>query len=336
MAKSDRCPCRQRRKYAAPLCTALAMLLALLCGCAGNTGSADGTGWTALPDRQTTVSADDQTQLEFISDVHLSGSNDDAAGHLEIELDDISEQAPESDALCIVGDGVNTASQAQYNQLTSAFADHGLSTSKGNLFVAMGNHEVANASASGGYEALWQRFSSNWGYTSNYHDEVKGNVHLIALASDQAPSAWTCASFSATELSWLDGLLAQDEAAGRLSVVCCHQPMKDTVYETRAGQTWENGIDDADALRAVLDKYRDVLFVAGHSHLTLTAPDCIYQENDRGPIYIRDGASAYLRDSDGTGGTCQGLFVTVDDNWITIKARDFSDAAWIWTKTFYR
>lgn len=277
-------------------------------------------------------SSSEETRIAVISDTHITDDTNTYAHHLESALSDIAARTPDA-TLCIDGDAVNTATNTQYAKVRDALAKHGFSIASGNLFVALGNHECYDKD----FATDWARFQTAWGYTGTYHDEVVGCVHLIALGSDQVPSDWTRASYSAEELAWLEGLLSSDEQQGLFSVVLCHQPLTDTVEGSLSGQSWTGQIDDDAALRTVLSGHDDVLVVSAHSHIDLTATGATFQNADgSGPVFVRDGATAFLRESTGSGGSAQGLSIAVTDTTVTVEGRDLTDGTALWSKLYFR
>jgi|GEM_PF-6083257 len=321
----------------------LAALCALFASIAiwQSAASSNVSDYQPIPSTATIAAAPDDDysiQLEFLSDIHLSGSDDEYSAHLETALDDIDEQAHDSSVLCIAGDGIDSAKQVQYDQLKSILTHHGYTTPSSNLFVAIGNHECWGGQDET-YAALRAAYMQNWGYDNVYHNmKVDDKIDLIALGSDQSPAWWTHASFSSTELAWLERTLAADEQSGLLSIVVCHHPVAGTVNGSEAGQYGsESGIDNSADLLAVLQKHDNVVFVSGHTHLDLTDEGAIFRAADgTGPLYVRDGAVAYLREATGEGGASQGLYMTITSQTITIAARDFTDSVWLWKRVFFR
>lgn len=207
--------------------------------------------------------------LRFVaaSDVHI---DDSGSGREEERLAQLYETAY-----------AYAASQA-YNKLDGVFfagdiSNRGTSSSLDTFFrivnennragtlsrAILGNHEFFTDP-----ENTVSRFLASSGYDAADCDLVLGGFHFILMCPDKNGSG-----FSAEKQAWLDARLAaavaEDSTGTKPVFVFQHHHVKNTVY---GSGRW--GITD---LRAVLDKYPQVVDISGHSHYPINDPRSIWQ-----------------------------------------------------------
>lgn len=273
--------------------------------------------------------------LIAISDAHIgSTTKPDVEEHLAAALADIRDVAPDADGIFLNGDLTDNGYQEQYDTLRSIMETAGFSLS--DFTFSIGNHDTrVESEESESYETLRARFLENTGVSNLYYDTTIAGQHVIVLGCDETPSSWDCSVISDAQIAWLDGLLAADRAAGKLSFVFNHFPIIGTMGA--AGQTtWAQGsrLENSDAVNAVLSGYPQVVYVGGHYHSDLFA----YHVTEDSPIYVNDGSVGYASGIHGA------LYQTVDDSYgwyielfddrIRFRGRDFLEREWIGNKDF--
>lgn len=135
--------------------------------------------------------------------------------------------------------------------------------------ACVGNHDIRLRN----YSSTVKRFS-NFINTLNgdesvsalHYSETVNGYKFIVLGSDKTEFEETY--FSDEQLSWLDSELSSQN--GKPAFVLLHQPLKLT---HGLPEVWNSPFDSAgsvgdgsDALKAILDKHENVIFITGHEH----------------------------------------------------------------------
>lgn len=177
----------------------------------------------------------------------------DTAAGLRAAVDRIGSLAPLPDLVIATGDLVNDARSEQYDHLVELLAPLPMP-----IVAIPGNHDDRTE--------LRRRFPSlpPGGPDEPIHHVVDGHeVRVVAL--DSTVPGEHGGRLGPTQLDWLDGVLADD--ASRPTLVALHHPP----FLTGVGWMDEVGLADADALAAVIGRYRTVVaVVAGHVHRPVT------------------------------------------------------------------
>lgn len=308
------------------------------------------TGATALDMKSLTTSqafADDSlskphargarvAKFALISDLHLADFETQYVENTQNALYDLAQlPKPERpDFYVINGDITDQGLESEYEIMWNAAASAGISSS--DIYLTMGNHE--QSTDGGTYAQLRELFMQQAQTDEVYFDFTAGGLHFIVLGPDMDPTNdWVNFRMSKTQLLWLDDLLTQDEAAGVKSYVLCHEPLHNTVRDTRQGQWgYTNSIENDSALAQVIDAHRNVIFMSGHTH---AYPD-VQSSTTNGNLFIASGSVAYCfpKGSDDTNDKeavmSYGLVVTVFENAIQIQVRDFLNNTWVEDNTY--
>ncbi|MBE6689685.1 MAG: hypothetical protein E7590_00175 [Ruminococcaceae bacterium] len=201
--------------------------------------------------------------------------------------------------------------------------------------------------------------------TTPYYYVNRGGQHFIFLATEYCG---THAYLSDAQLSWLESKLAAVAADGAPVFIMLHQPLYNTIAGGLANedgskrQGWhgviagdvnfelwqaESGGNLSDhgkmygqyeaPLRDILKQYPSAMMFGGHSHWIMQSVGNIYEATAAQPNYMFNTASvSYLwTDNDelyggvGTDPGSQGYFVTVYENCIELRGRDFRNGEWI-------
>jgi Icc protein len=293
-----------------------------------------------------TYSSNNEPKLSFavISDIHLRAGVDDlgnpyddqeAENKFRTTLQDLNRINPKSDGLVINGDLTVTGEQTDYDSMNKVLKE--IPHPKNTLF-AIGNHEFYSAfRLPSGVLSLStfpngvteqdciHRFLDNTGMPSLYYDKVIKGYHFIVLGSEQSRiTKWENgdqAVLSDKQLQWLDNEL-KHTSPDKPTFVFLHQPIPHTV----AGSG--NDIVHSEKLVNILDKYPQVIFFSGHSHLTLKdQPGTMYHEKFTA---FNDSAVRNPETPDGKlVGDSEGLYVQVYKDKVVVNGRDFTNKSWI-------
>ncbi len=147
------------------------------------------------------------------------------------------------------------------------------------LMVNTGNHDFYDKDATD--EEELKRFRTTFGLEQAYSNRVAGGLHFVMLADEQYKSAkgprdW--AWITPAQLRWFEQVLA--EHRDKLTVVCLHQPLQDTVIWSHGGNDFA-GCGQAKELRAILQKHPQVkLWFSGHTHMGAEIPGNVSRQGN--------------------------------------------------------
>ena len=235
------------------------------------------------------------SSMAVMSDTHVDDDAPDYDSNFENALDDVVQRWNPVDSIVLNGDLTNNGYQYQYDILEQRAQAAGLSCPE-SFTCVMGNHEQMGdgTHARESVESLQANFLERTNASSVYYDRYVGGTHVIALGPDEYVSpadAITTDTFklSASQLSWLSGLLDEDQAAGVPSFVFVHEPLKYTVTDSYpGGWGYENSLEDDDDLRSVIFAHTGAILFSGHTH---SYPDVVTRGS--GNLFVGTGSVAY-------------------------------------------
>ncbi len=243
-----------------------------------------------------------------VSDTHVETNNPDSYKAFKDLLDGV--KAGENiDAAVFTGDNVMNGQILENFLFYSGV--RAVNPAENN-FVVMGNHDIGNGE--GDYDGFYQSFlANNRMFLGNeidkgYYYRVVNGCYMIFLASEDL-TVNTCI-MSEEQLSWLEGVLDEAEAAGAVAFVFNHHPL----YSLE-GVAW-------DALANLLDDYDNLLYIYGHTHDELGADNF---RNEGGIDTINLPRSTEIVDYE----PGDGIVVEVYEDEILVRGRDFITGEWI-------
>lgn len=263
-----------------------------------------------------------------LSDIHVSSDFEPGIQHTRAAFGAVAWMDPLPDAIIINGDIVNHGHEEEYDLVVELAAEAGLSFPD-DFELTMGDHEQWGYIADGAapdYAGQREIFMRRCGQESMYHDAFVCGEHLIFLGPDADPSEWSLMNVSDEQLAWLDEQLAKDAAEGRRSFVFMHEPVNYTVPYTYEGEQKFASFERSGDFVNVVSKYGQAAIITGHTH----SPSAFYQPDPNGPLYVADGAVAYLRDdaytdamSEAGAAQSRGMFIDVYDDRTEYISWDF-------------
>lgn len=189
--------------------------------------------------------------------------------YLDLMLQDIDNAVTSQDAFLIAGDITENSLTAEWDMLKELFGKYNYGE---NLIWATGNHDIRLRD----YEESLDRFTSTYNEITggeldsmSYTMEINGYTFVV-MGSDK--TVMEEAYISEEQLDWLDASLAEATANGKPVFVVLHQPLKKS---HGLPIPWGNGTnanaghvgDQSEDIQAVLDSYKNVIFITGHLHL---------------------------------------------------------------------
>ena len=287
------------------------------------------------------ASGDLLSEFQIVSDIHIDNRLPAHLTHFQQFLDDVTTNSPISNGVFVNGDTANSGERYQWEWISNAITQR---ADAPNFYFGIGNHEYINA-ASG--QALFLEFRNKFlqaaGVTLNtnevyYNVKVNGYNHVF-LASETPcqPDVGNggYAELSIEQLKWFDSIMYDITTAepNKPVFVYLHQPLYDTCAGSLPGQEW-NGVHQDAELRAIMSKYKQIMFYNGHSHWVMNSYQNMYVGNDDFPNVFNTAAVGYLWTDyyvplgvDEVG--AQGYYVRVYADKLLVLARDFVSGKWI-------
>ena len=293
------------------------------------------------------------SEFQMVSDLHIT--DDVVSGmdgedhiydndHFRMMLRDIAINSKNSQGIFVNGDIANNGLQTEYAYVKSIYntvnSMNGRSLPK--MYVSLGNHDSYPGNINE-FISYAQSLGADMDTNKPYYAQNVNGYNYIFLGGDNAdyyglnsaPINSNDAELSATQLEWLDAQLADNEQNndGKPVFVMLHQAIANTVAGSFDGQDWD-GVVNVDALKAVLNKYNNVILLGGHSHWEINSPNNMYAGSSGLPVAINTASVGYLwsdyNSDDGyyIPGT-QGFYVRVYEDKVVFLGRDFENSKWI-------
>lgn len=188
------------------------------------------------------------------------------------------------------------------------------------FYFVPGNHDFST----GNFDQDLALFEKYTGSKGNYNDFWINGYHYIYLGSDC--SGPNDATISEKQLAWFETTLKEKYVKGKLIFVMIHQPLKDTVSGSIGDQGWNGVIPDA-SVRAIVDKYPEIVMFNGHTHWEMESKQNAFFDK---ASFFNTSAVGYLwTDDDVYRKGSQGYFIDVYKDKLVVKGRDFEAKAWI-------
>lgn len=284
--------------------------------------------------------------FQVLTDLHLA--TDAAQLHnrqFEAALRDLVATDPDSLGLFLVGDTTDHSLEPEWEEfarIVAAVRPEGSPP----LYAALGNHDFA---AQGDrYEdliALYRRYTGAPG--PYFRADTDAGVFLVLGSQSMSSRASGFADLGEDQLAWLEGQLSAVGSGGESGsptgsskespgpvFVFLHQPLKDTVSGSLVSvdpsvQVWHGVLQDA-ALRALLDRYPNVVLFTGHTHWQFESLQPFLPGNGKAANYLNAASVAYLwTDANTERAGSQGYFVEVYADHVLVRGRDFIGAQWV-------
>lgn len=284
------------------------------------------SGAIATPPSQAPIVASEDANLVFaaIADPQVSIVRPERYRYFCAAAEDLK-AARGLDAMLIAGDMAECGLDCEYQLLYDNLGGMDLT-----YFGCIGNHDIRTRI----YGPAVKKFTNVFTVLNNgkelftelhYTLDLNG-YKFIVLGTDR--TEFEEAYLSPEQLKWVDEELAKQN--GEPTFVLVHQPFMNTAGLPGA---WNSPIETAgsigkqnDELRAIFNKYRNVIFITGHLHsgfgkINFEKIDNFYSVN-LPSLSCKNDFAEYNE---------QGLayIAEVYDNHVTFKARDCAQAKWV-------
>lgn len=229
------------------------------------------------------------------------------------------------DALVLAGDITETGSVAEYQMVYDELS--GLDC---RYAFAVGNHDVREQS----YESAVGRFTrfidavNGETVTDKLHySTVVNGYKIIVIGTDNYQ--FEKAHISDEQLAWLESEIASEN--GKPVFVVGHQPLKKThgLPDTwRASALPDDGNigEQSDEIKAIFEKYPNVIFITGHIHTGLG--QYTYEKLGNSHLVCLPSTSVTNYDGDyNESGT--GFVIEIYENEVIFRARNYAKGEWV-------
>lgn len=211
-----------------------------------------------------------------IADTHLP-NREQAELNLANTFEDISNSPEKFDVFLMAGDIADYSFKSEYTRffrVLDKFKD------KMTLLVTLGNHDARlfyNKSRKTVMAKVDEYLNIKTNGKSYYSYDVKGYTFIVLCTEKRVLEK---AYISDEQIAFLDKELARGTKDGKPVFVMCHQPFAFTHGLPEVWKTGDMG-EQNDAVRAVMEKYRNVFFINGHLHggICDKVPETINEEN---------------------------------------------------------
>lgn len=300
------------------------------------------------------------SEFQIISDTHIvadsvttypdgntkyhSNNQNNSNEYFQKMLTDIANNSASSTGIFVAGDISNNGLSEEFAVANSLYNSVASSTGKTlpPMYVTMGNHDTFVGS-SDAYVAFANGHGAGITTDTPYYSKMVNGYKYIFLAGDNSAyyGRYTAtinsgdAELSNAQLQWLDAELLDNEQnnAGKPVFILLHQPMANTVAGSLTGQDWDGVANEAE-LKAVLNKYNNVVLIGGHSHWLIDSPQNMFAGSKVLPVAVNAGSTSYLwtdyeNVSSSSVDGSQGFYVRAYEDKVVFLGRDFVNNLWV-------
>ena len=209
-----------------------------------------------------------------ISDVHMKDSAT-RSFMLELGLSDMENAAYPLDGLVIAGDITDHAYEEQWQKTAEVFAKYNPAK---NIVLAVGNHDTWGSEEDNRFPESQERFIRHGSQIMNrelektyYSAKINGYTFVVMSSEDDGTNAYV----SDEQLRWLDATLAEAAKDDLPIFLVFHQPLNEShglpiTWGDDEPEPMDGGIgEESDKVEAVLQKYKNIVYISGHLHLGL-------------------------------------------------------------------
>ena len=244
------------------------------------------------------------------------------------------------------GDQVTNASFDNLNKEWKAY-QHILAQSDyvNPIYEANGNHEIRQDGVvqkelkdfiiATGLDGDIQSIENNKPYYSFTEPQTGDLFIVMALEAGYRPAEYD--QFTDEQFEWVEGLLEENYGKGKNIFLIQHALMSgygpgDDLETPYYSGSMNPDLDSADRFKKILETYKDIIWISGHSHLDYalgynysnnhgTACNMIHNSSVSNPTHITDGAIDYTFDEN----LSQGYLVQVYENAILFNGANLCD-----------
>ncbi len=253
-----------------------------------------------------------------IADTHLA-DNDACAINLNNLFVDVGNSQESFDAFLIAGDIADYGKTTEYDRFFGVLDKQ---TVFPHLFVTMGNHDVRflyKRNQKIIMDKVNEYLNINTNGKSFYSYDIKGYTFIVLGTEKRVLEK---AHITEEQMAFLDKELARATKDGKPVFVMCHQAFAFTHGLPEVWKTGDMG-EQNDAVREIMEKYKNVIFINGHLHggLYERTFEVLNEENN----VVSLSVPGYRKENNfGIRDCGVGYYCEVYEDKVVFTARDFS------------
>lgn len=251
---------------------------------------------------------------------------------LDAACEDLANAGEGVDALLVAGDIAENGLKCEYEYISEKLKNANVN----GYIMAVGNHDVRlriyNNTVKN-FTAFTNNLNKNYAENDftidslHYTYDVNGYTFIV-LGTDR--TEFEESYFNEDQLNWLDSELAKATADGKPAFVVCHQSLKLT---HGLPDTWNSPSETAgsvgeqsDELKAIMNKYDNVIMISGHLHTGIG--QYTYEKIDNFHSVNLPSTTIVNKDGDYNNAGI-GFMIEAYDNHVLFRARDFAQGVYI-------
>ncbi len=229
--------------------------------------------FSSVPTEPTDAQNESAIMLDvaLLSDIHVKGEGSNTHKNLANGLKNLSENFPKLDAMAVSGDLTNGG---ETDSIRLFYETLLANSSLEKYIVTPGNHDIGHSplTNSEARKANIDIMNEYLGYENDeiYYSQDVNGYRFIVIGDDIGNESNTPV-ISDEQIAFLDKELSQATAEGKPAFVICHWPL---MHTNGIDILWPGGgvnSDNSKKLKSVMEKYKNVFVITGHTHVGLTS-----------------------------------------------------------------
>ena len=267
----------------------------------------------------------ENVKLSFatIADTHLI-DNEIAEKNLANVFEDIGNSKEKFDAFLMAGDIAEYGKKKEYNRFFSVTDKQKVIP---NVFLTMGNHDVRFTYGKNQkiiMDKVNEYLKINTKGKSFYSYDIKGYTFVVIGTEKRVLEK---AHITQEQMDFLDSELKRGTKDGKPVFVMCHQAFAETHGLPEVWKTGDMG-EQSDLVRAVMEKYKNVIFINGHLHGGIYEKTFEYLNKENNVCSL--SVPGYRKENNFGIKPCgMGYYAEVYDNKIVFVVRNFMKGEYI-------
>ncbi len=275
----------------------------------------------------------------IVSDIHI-GSGKTAEKNFTAMLEDVKATAPDAAGIIVAGDAVEAAEEDFYVQLGKL---HEKVPGAPKLYCGIGDRSYLtkdtyhyDATKHAANLQLFLKYVNHpFGIKPDkpYYSYLLGDTLMVFIGAESYQNG--NAVYSEEQLKWLADTIDNADAYEPVFLFM-HEPLPNTVSGSYDDQGYGNvDKESATAIKELMKKHKNVVTFTGHTQYSLEADRTMYYLSSG--MYHTGGVAHLWADKDGAGYEVagnQGYYVTVYEDAVLIRGRNFATGEWISTAIY--
>ena len=274
------------------------------------------------------------SEFVVVSDLHV-GSGKNAEKNMLSMLNDVKKTSPDAAGIIVVGDAVEAADEEFYLQLSQI---HARIENAPPMYFGAGDrsyltkdtYEYNDAKHAQNLQLFLKYAGHPLGtkVDTPYYSYLLGDALMVFIGADSYQNG--NAVYSQAQLTWLNQTLDDADKYAPIFLFM-HEPLPNTVSGSLNAQGYGN-VQNAAEVKAILQKYSNVYLFNGHTQWSLEADRTMFCLATGVYAFNTAGVAHLWEDKDGAGYEVagnQGYYVTVYEDAILIRGRNFATGEWI-------